>query len=301
VVQFASSDFGHTAVVVETFRGLYETGAGYPDVVAVDSGFVWAWLDLEDATDEPSVLGSKTGAADQKLTTGVQLEIALGTSGGANNYAWATYTGAVGATAEFDEGDLALATDERDTVHALFHAFDVAATATIAIGESVVARSFDQGDTWPAVILFAFSGWSYTTEVTGGRPADYGATWHRGRIMVCGGFVENTASAVTYGPSSLCVYYLGGWSTVTLPTVQRSTRELLRSNLRYTCNPTEDPRNANWAFVAGGGGGGTQNRTDGWINLVTAAADTYYLERNNATGPGLLMGGAVAAGDNPFG
>jgi hypothetical protein len=272
VNQYYSSDMGNTflntAWTPKDVAGALNAG-GFFEVVATDLGFLVAYLAadvmisilLPDAFALLSAQTRVAGALTGDLVAG----------------------GGTGTSA-ISDGDLAMAVDDAGVVWVY--------SRIPATGECVVASSTDGGLTWSAVgssVAYGSSGgfWHY-----GGTAADYpknfAATFVRGKMLVVGNWVASTGDE----DSSLGVWHLGGYSSVTMPAMARFPSPRRRAHWEIVWVPIELPGDMSWTTV-GTGAASEALVTPGKLTASVVAGNTWYYRRVPA-GAGTVAEGLIA-------
>lgn len=196
--QYASIDFGATFQSVSQLTGV---SRAFPDVIPTSSGLLVVYLAYRAAT-APNQLPyyRRLGSAFDALTA--VDATAIDVSG---SLEWGTMSGTA-----FSSGDLAGCRDEDGILYLMGRDHDGG-----TYSELYLVRSTDDGETWEAVGMDG-DGAADGAAVWAGRdagiyPRDFAVAPHCGRVLVAHRFVGGV------GSDSLCVGYLGGYTTVTMP------------------------------------------------------------------------------------
>lgn len=251
LIQYASSDLGHTFVEVDrttpdsTFD---EFGGGYQDVLVADGRFVVAWISLDD--DLPRIV--RLGSAYASLFQEDPIQ-PCGPGTDAATEVWA-----MGGDF-FTEGDLCLFVDEAETLYMTGRQPSVGQ-------EWIVVRSIDGGVTWAAMARSTSSsgvGKWWDAGDTGTYPADACAVFHRGRAVVIHGH-QSAPSTYDY---SLSASYLGGYSTITMPGYDafRDDRNQVTYGITYL--PFDLPGDCGWSSS----GAGSESLASGVLRVTAGA------------------------------
>jgi len=286
IIQYGSDDLGTTFTLVSEFSGTgINNAGGYADVTVVDNIFLVAWI--RRGSPYNTVTVQRLGSAYESLnplnpvvtaTTGVD---------------WANDNGT-----SFTIGELAIASDE-DGVAYLFLTKDPQNE-----GLCVTLRNFEGG----ALIGGPGSGSGWVGLGQGGtgtaefsrwwgaappganfpniQPVNYAAAFHRGRAVIVHRYL-NAVSQNPVGQNSLAFFYLGGFSTVSLPGLELFRSDVLRAGLPVTwvpfCTPGDD---GTWTRQATGPGSTEQIQAPGELFLQVPVGSTMYYEKLIAEGSG---------------
>lgn len=257
-VQYASSDLGASFTLVETWDATL-SGAGqevgnYQDIVVVDGSFYFFYLDGINA--QPYVRKITNAYEPLRNATAVRC---------ATTEVWGVVSA---APSRFTDGDLAAWRDEAGNLY-------VTGRQPTVTNGWIVVRSTDGGNTWTAMGEgtggTGTGKWSDTSDVAS-YPYDACATWQRGRALVLHSFVPKVATT----DESFVVSYLGGSTTVTLPSLTIRRADIYQVTYDYGWFPYDLPTDVGW--TASGAGSGVI--TTGRLVITTAALATRFYDRN---------------------
>lgn len=260
LVQYASSDLGqHFAEVArhdKTLTSGDQEGGAYQDLEVTDGYFVLAYLDL--VTGTPIVV--RMSNAYESFRTHTSYDASAGTE------AWGIITG---GQSYFSDGDLALWRDEPGNLY-------LTGRQPTVNQAWIVVRSADAGKTWEGMARSSLTGgvgkwWDAGDSST--YPKDACATWQRGRALIIHG---HASSPGAYDESISCSY-LGGFSTVTMPSYEARSDLSLQVTWGVTYMPFDEPDDVGW--TKGTVGSTTASISSGVLNTTAAALGslTYTL------------------------
>lgn len=278
--QFASLDLGATfTLVVKTeSSGTVTQGANFHDIVVLDGRFVVAYLDVQLNTPSVRIL---TNAFDPWSNSPV-------IDGAPGGEPWGTLDG--GTSKYYDVGDLCLFRDESGVLY-------LTGREVTVDNCWVVYSSSDGGATW--VVMAASSGSSgagkwWDTDDTATHPQGACATWQRGRALVIHGHASNPG---IYDESLSCSY-LGGYSTVTMPSYQAFRAQKRQVTWGQTYNAYDLPSDCSWTRTVTGAP--TESVSTGVLALAAGVLEAIHYERapsgSIATGLLATITVAVSAG-----
>ena len=246
--QWASADLGSRFTSVEEWGDTSGLGGDWHDVLPVQGGFLFVWLDL--SAKDP--LSKRIGNAYSKLTAATSQ---------------ATMTSSVdmaeidGSGKFFLDGDCASCVDATGNVYVYPRATAVGGMEAIAISMSTTG-----GRTWETYGQGSLaSGWSpvYNASDTGTHPRDYSVTAQGGRIVM----MTNWDATPGNEDDSLGAIYFGGWSTVTMPNyANRYGSEMNRVGFEHTWLPFDLPNNVGWTAQ----GAGLAGLLNGYMQIATS-------------------------------
>lgn len=271
-LQFASSDLGCSfAQVGDPWDGVAasEDAGKYHDILVLGGQFLMVYV---SGTHDNRVYTRGVSNAYERLGSVTETIALIGV--------WATESG--GATNEtFTDGDLAAWVDDDGIAY-------VAGRMTDSTDEVVVGRSLDDGVTWE---MLGESDFSTGFSASVGKVFDFDdastkvinlcATTQGGRSVLLHNWSANPGDE----DNSLGCAYLGGWSTVTMPSWSTTRGDKYQVTWLGTWIPIEIPSDMGWTGV----GAGTPTLTDGSMTLSTAATSISY-SRNP---PGTIAEGMV--------
>jgi hypothetical protein len=300
IIQMSSTDLGRSFDIVATSSGGGDNAGGTrPRVVHVGGVFLVSWVCASHSggtvsgEDVRAVrIPSSTVVVNFNTSSGIEVlrdvgnfdstseEFVTATNGAhASQSMCVADDGAVYLTARIDQDDEAA-----------------------ALGHWCIAVSYDAGQTWQAV------GKSAASATTGG---DYnGATWwrsdvlttspdrvhvtyHQGRIVALCNWVTSAGTI----DDSLSLLYLGGQSTLTLPSYAPYPSDTKRIAYESTYVPADLPA-VHADYTVGVGTGSADVAEDASLNKLrlrlqtsTTGSTAYYV---TATPPGLISEGLTA-------
>lgn len=234
LVQFASSDLGSNFVEVDrTDKEVAPTqGGNYQDLVVVDGYFILTYLDLTSASPVSVRLAS---AYTSFVASGEAIEADAGTE------AWGTLDG---SSKYFTAGDLACWRDEAG------HVYLTGRQPTVG-QQWVVLRSIDAGQTWEKLARSSMTGGAgkwWDASDTSTYPSGACAVWQRARALIIHGHASNPS---TYS-QSISISYLGGYSTVTMPSYEAIRDQRLQVTWSTTYLPFDLPSDVGWTKTTTG-------------------------------------------------
>lgn len=293
LAQYRSADLGNNFILVVQQDGVASApgtgGAGFPSLIAVGQGFGLAYVDagstLGGTIGDPIGLYVPLGSADQPFTevieAGDQVTIA------ATVQPWATVT-TPGAQL-FGEGECTATVDDSGNIWIFTQHVSISATAGSHEGLAYV--SSDGGLSFKATSLGdSTTGdkgrwWNTADEDT--FPQRIQATWARGQCL----FACHHVSTVAAFGGSVSVLLLGGWSTVTMPGLERFKTLDRRVSLEtLTYAPFDPPEVMGW--TAAGAGTGVVQST-GFLRVTTTAAQARNYTYVGATSAGSATRGII--------
>ena len=239
VKQYASDDLGYSFSVVSVSDPATYS-AGLPRI-AVSGGFFVVFMAKGTADPCPLVFSRVQDAYTSVFEGLANLS--------------SSHTGVFGWVADLftDDNSLHAAVTEDGTI-ALVYSFTVAGVGTE--GDVQVTYSYDYGETWPG----AESGRSgagfavFRADSDGDEfPKHIAMCWDRGRLACVSGYRTGSNT----WDDSLNVWYIGGYSSVTMPFRERYTRQNNRTSWGYTWWPGAKPHEAHGAA---------------WVQTLTGAA-----------------------------
>lgn len=166
----------------------------------------------------------------------------------------------------FTYGDLAVCVDDRGWLWALYN------EPTTRHGRG--SFSSDGGVTWTTLNSEADDhAWLHHHDAAT-YAANYSACWQRGRIVV----MHNFAASPGTNDPSLCALYLGGYTTIPMPT-QVNAAAVMRSQIGVALSwvPMDNPAATAWSAT---GTSSTEALTGGYLDLGTTANSKYYGNAN---------------------
>jgi hypothetical protein len=272
IFQYASDDLGTSFILVhETDPVDVDHVAAQVDVTTAGGFFVVVWLrHIGGGVYQPVI--NRIGSAYEPINEATAaLPFWFGSWG-------------IETPVTFEvTGDLSIATDEDGGIYL----YGTEQSVGIEGGVCVGFRSYDVGQTWVALGMgtagVALYGrwWSADVPAAGDDsiyPFDYTMEFHRGRAVVVHRYVSDIGQ-LPVGQNSLAFFYLGGYSTVTLPGLELFKKDVLRAGLVVTWVPFAIPSNTDaWAVSTAGGGITQVIQSPGRLYLACpGGSELYYL------------------------
>jgi hypothetical protein len=277
IMQWGSYDNGATFFVVKSGQNASATEGAFPDVVATPSGFLLAFVSIDrpskvepyiqqriipDAftpfSASPRYVGLNDNVSGGTLVG--YLQVANGDLGSAE-IRHVPASGTI-ASSRYTYGthDLSLVQSEDGTLYLITSAvssylnFSSAATTTYAKNEVVAVRSTDHGLNWETMGIsdifpvsrdaagrpranFPGSATIWRAQDTGSYLRSYAATWWKGQVVLAHQWLAATGNE----DNSLCVAWLGGYSTVNMPRTELARNESTLAGWINTWLPIEKP------------------------------------------------------------
>ncbi len=191
---------------------------------------------------------------------------------------------------------MAMCSDESGIVYRYIAAIPIGGLTTY--GATLCSRSADYGETWEAL---GSSDWTNALAVVGAFQdagtylTGLAATWHRGRVLL----IHQWVAAPGDEDASMGCLYLGGYSTVTTPAMERYPTDNTVVGFPLTWLPMDLPGDVGWGATVGG----TNTLTAGGLNLTGEAYYTRTLTGTIAEGViarivvAATSGGSITADD----
>lgn len=294
IAQYASNDLGATFTRVSISTAA-NAAAGFcgasPDVLPCGTGFLFGFARaLSTTTADCTPVGAYLPTAFDDWQDQEAIELYTSVSGDplstTNN---STIDGA-GTGFFIDEADLCLCADELSTFYCVYRNV----TGSGVENQCLVTRSREPTSgavgAWEHLGQSAFNvsmGPWWHALAAGDYPRWLAATWQHGRMLV---LHQWAASTGTNDPSIGCAY-LGGFSTVTMPSYSSAYDREARANFEVTYLPIELPANCGWT----GSGAGTLALTNGALNISTAAASALStINPGGTVAEGMIIRGSLA-------
>lgn len=282
--QYASADLGQNFTYVGEWTPVNYAGVAYSgaffEVVATDLGFFVAYCGGGNAagTDDAQAYGLLVPDA---YTAFSRCEVVSRSSSpyGISYNATRTMVGGGTGTVAVSDGDLALAVDDAGALWLYYR--------NLTLNWGYASVSFDSGKTWQGAgrsEVTALGGpWSVQAHTAGTAADDYPkgfcATWHRGRMLIASPWVASVGNE----DNSIGCWWLGGYSTITLPGKSPEPDPATRMTWEHIWVPIEEPQDNGWTAT------GTATTEDlvspGQLQLTVAAANTRYYELSRALSP----------------
>jgi hypothetical protein len=274
LIQYASDDLGASFLKILEFTGADNPNTGaLPDVTVSEGTFVIGWITGDGL--RPSI--NRLGSAYQPLTPATPFIPQV-----------------VDPTADLAggliSGELSICTDEDGVIY-LFTTQEPSGQ-----GVCITLRSYDGGENWVSMgvggaATSTYGRWWGANEPSSGfypiQPLDYTAEFNRGRAVVVHRY-ENLVDQAAPGKNSLCFFYLGGYSSVSLPGLELFKRDSKRVGFPTTWVPFSIPKDdGTWTGVTTGAGPTVEAIVaPGRLQLAVAAGDTHYYEVTPSEGSG---------------
>lgn len=268
LVQYASADLGSNFVEVDRHDGTTGNGGNFQDLAVVDGRFVLAYLAVVDKL--PRVV--RLASAFDAFTAGEAVTPASG-GGGASTEVWGS------GSATITSGDLALFQDEAGHLYLTGRQPNVQ-------NEWLVIRSVDGGVTWAEMGRSSGTSgcgkwWDSSDAST--YPKDACAVFQRGRAIV----IHGHASSPGAYTRSLSASYLGGYTSVTMPSYEAFQGDTNQVTYSTTYLPFDLPNDCGW--TASGAGAGAI--TTGLLRITASSGQNRWYDR---TPSGTVDNGAIA-------
>lgn len=316
IQQWASFDNGASFEAVKSGQGAQATEGAFPDVVATPRGFVLAFVSINlqepyiqlriipDAFTPFSASPRYLSVLNDQTSGGTDvgyLQVALGDLGSAE-IRHVPATGSVASSKyTYGNNDLSLVQAEDGTLYLLtsavddYRRLDNTLTTTYAENEVVAVRSTDGGLNWETMGIsdifpvlrdaggrpredFPGSATIWRAQDTGSFVRHYAGTWWKGQIVLAHQWLAATGNE----DNSLCVAWLGGYSTVNMPRTELARDESTLAGWINTWLPIELPGDlAAWTAT----GAATQTLQNGAVRLdATGLNFRKYANTDTATG-----------------
>ena len=264
LIQYASDDVGNTFTEIDV--GNLAIGVdvvGYPDVVVAGGRFVVGVIPAGpggSGTSQPGFY--QLANAFEPIFDGSIYQIPLVENPG-------TYAGGV-----FMDGDLAICVDEDEAIFAYW-------MATTSTEPGVMGRSLDYGETWTGVGAGPSAGnfgyWYDSQQASptpAGRPIRLAVCAQRGRVIMVHGSTGDSAT----GDNGLWASYLGGYSTVTMPKIDKFVQGSRQAGFEYYYLPFEDLPTMTSAWAITAAGGATASLLAGLWAMSAPTGGTYLVD-----------------------
>lgn len=256
IKQWCSTDLGASFFEVYEGDGSVESEA-MPDVIVYDGRFQVYYLESTD-----NVRMREIAEASVPLDSVEPVEI--------------PFTSVVVFVPATEAGDLAAVADPDGSIYVL---------CRDAQDEyCCIQRSSDGGQTWGLMSKSTrgagTAGVWWDGHDTGTYPINFCAAAEGSRILA----IHTWEASPGTNDNSLCVAYLGGWSTVTLPALELFPRASDRIGWTDTWLPLDLPSDLSWSTY----GAGTPTISNGTLQITTTAANTRYYEKSSTLVPGTI-------------
>ena len=276
---YASNDDGNTFSIVDTQSGaasglLSDSGARH-DVIAAPEGFLlsysWDEPGFEDITVVYIVGSAFQSPWDAGLTWDGRLD-----SGGSGAL---PFTQSTTLAIEYT-----LVADPAGPLYV----FALARPDPGATPEGLAAVSFDGGRTWEQIGRNQAgtndARWFWPAATGTAHPQRFHACWHRGRVLLAHN--ADDAYTATVDPDALWAMYLGGYSTVSLPSIDQFVANTNSVPWFWQWHPYELPT----AVGATAVGTATSEVLDSEFTIATASATARYYRGSLTTGMSIADG-----------
>jgi hypothetical protein len=261
--QWASSDLGASFTLVDSWDGAADSSwSAYPSLFVANNQFVFHYL-TNDSTTTPGIVPHQRRIANayQLLSAATDELACLSTS--------AMKWGSIAAF-EFTDGDLSSWVDEDGVFYMAGRDHD---NAGGALKECFVLRSIDGGATWRGVgssnAHWARAAW-WAGQDTQSFPDGFTGTAQGGRSVLVHGY---NANPETHDNGSLAITYLGGYTTVTLPSLNLFPSPAERVSFLRTWVGFDLPENTGGQFTYVPGGA-VVALTSGGVNFTGGVFDS---------------------------
>jgi hypothetical protein len=282
--QYASADLGQNFTYVGEWSPVNYANVAYSgsffEVVATDLGFFVAYCGGGNAagTADAQAYGLLVPDAYTAFSRCEVVSRSSSPYGISYNCPNVSVGGGTGTVA-ISDGDLALAVDDAGVLWLYYR--------NLALNWGYASVSYDSGKTWQGAgrsEVTALGGpWSVQAHTAGTAADDYPkgfcATWHRGRMLVASPWVASVGNE----DNSIGCWWLGGYSTITLPGKSPEPDPATRMTWEHIWVPIEEPQDNGWTAT---GTATTEDLvTPGRLQLTVAAANTRYYELSRALSP----------------
>ena len=276
VIQFASSDYGHTLEQISVWDGYSWRAGRYFDILADEEKFLVFYIDpYIDASGDPAPALKIIGDAYDDL--GLVEPSAIMPS---DMITWGIYSFATlvasGAQYYLTDGDMSAC--KLDDGQILVYTREDGSSQHIGF----VLRSKDHGETWDHVgqETLAKSLWWRCDSATG-HPERFKTVTQAGRVLM---LANCDASAASGADDELFALAFGGWSQQTMPAAIDRTFWRYRAGYRFTWfGGFAEPQDVSPDVVAGAG---SESVRDDYIDMATFVGQTRDYTWNNAYAAG---------------
>lgn len=281
LIQYASSDLGCNFAQIDMWTGAdIDSHAAYPDLAVLNSKVILGYLrESAPASGKGTPYVRMIGSAYALLSDAEPISAQIAS----NPMRWGDKAAGV-----FTAGEYALWADEDGTLYQAGSDF-----AGGAARECYVHRSGDGGYIWLDMgggsAPGAGASW-WNGQDTSTHPAGMCATAQGGRQLVVHGFQANPGT----GDPSLCVAYLGGYSSVILPPLSEISEPNERVGFERVYLPYDMPEDTGgiWTPTTVGAPVTTLDTATGCLKVVAGAGDEQYWT-TTTTPPGTLGEGII--------
>ena len=276
--QYASDNLGASFDLVTSFDGsTIGERYGYPDIAVVGGKFVAAALAFD---------GANAGGCNVWLLTSAY-EPVLAADAITDLSPTEAFTESTSGTS-IDVADLAVCADQDGTVY-IFTRYSTVATSN---GGGICYRSENGGTSWesmgsgnPAGTSDNLGMWWYNEDASD-QIVNFSVTPQRGRIVM----VHNFTGTPDLHDDSFCVTYIGGYTQITMPSLDNYVRDIGQVNFTHNYLPFDLPGDIDWTKTAVGTT--SESLTGGALVIgCTSLGGTLYYDRNV---PGTIAEGVIA-------
>ena len=261
-VQLASHSLGVDFTQIE----LIESGAYFlarPEVVALNGQF---YIYSIDATAQ-IIKQIKCSNAYFKISTLAGNSTTYSDNQSSGDYSYGT----LDSTNDFlTAGDLAACADSMGNLYIIVGAYSGGSSTH----QSIIYVSRDAGENWldggAATTLTNEGGVWWQSLDSATYPTDYAITPCQGRLVVLGSHAANPGNE----DDSISAFYLGGWSTVTMPDRGSFNDPLNQATWSRTWVPFDVPSDVGW--TASGTASTASISSEGTFEITTASSNTKY-------------------------
>ena len=269
--QYASDSLGARFTFIET--GDAALLFGYPDVVATPSTLVITYLSfpLSERRARRMVDAYSPFSAIEDVVFPNEDATQFGAMDGTTKY--------------FVDGDGALCSDSSG---ALYHLSRIVyyTTTPASMNVCVISRSDDNGESWEGMGLATVgdltgSGVWYRVADSNTYPTQFAACASGGRLVIVTRHAANPGTQ----DGSLTTLFLGGPSTVTMPSQRLTQRDTTQASWDITYIPGWDlPRDT----CFNGPGAGTESQANGYLELSCTSAQALYYYVDGSSVPEIV-------------
>ncbi len=256
IKQWCSTDLGASFFEVYEGDGSAESQA-LPDLIVHDGRFQVYYFESTD-----NVRMREVSEASVPLDTVAPVEVA--------------FSSVVVFSPGTEDGDLAAVSDPDGSIYVLCR--------DVQDEYLCIQRSADGGQTWGLMSKSArgagTAGIWWDGHDTGTYPVGLCATAEGSRILV----PHTWKASPGTNDNSLCVAYLGGWSTVTLPALELFPNASDRTGWTDTWLPLDLPDSLAWSAF----GAGSAAISAASLQITTTAANAKYYEKTSTAVPGTI-------------
>lgn len=273
LAQYASDDRGSTFSEVATWDGSAGERGGNHDLVYAGGAFLLAYSDPDTQVGPTDGRGTKFARVASAFTSFLDASPAVPEKTTGGNLSQIYPSANVGSgTRVFDDSDQCLAVT--DVGEVCWYWRDK------TNGFGLFARSLNHGQTWidAGVNTHVNTPWYYSSAGANDRPRYFTATEHRGRVVILHNWEADTAGA----DYSIGAFYLGGYSTVTMPSDDLLARSWKQTFFILNWLPFDLPGDS--GFTKTTAGTPTETLTNGKVTISGnfTTDQIYYTFDENA-------------------